>query len=146
MNGLVGDGGYPGIQGGLGQLRLWGQVQISEKDLVFVEKAVFQWLGLFDLHDHIRGVEYPGGLFLYDGSDSLKMPVGKACAFARMGLDQYPVAVFYEQVHLVRGQRHPVFLGLGLFWDAYNHQARLSASSRSRCLVDVLYYCLQRVR
>ncbi|MEZ5297420.1 MAG: hypothetical protein R2697_14410 [Ilumatobacteraceae bacterium] len=113
---LVGDAGGAGVDEGLGDLRVGGEVQIREQGEVGAQVAVLALLGFFDLDDHLLRPGLGGG-----GDDvgtGAVVVVGDRCAFAGTGLDEHVDAVSFELAHTVGRHRHPVFEGLDLLGDA----------------------------
>jgi len=104
-----------------GQFGLRSQVQVGEKYLALFEQVVFGGLGLFNLDDHVRGLEDFGCGVDYACAGGRIALVAKAAAHSGGLFHQYLMSFPDQGVGPGRSQRHPVFVVFDLLGYANNH-------------------------
>ena len=118
---LVSDCHATGFHQPLGLLRIGGQMQIREEDLVLAQHFTFLRLGFLHLDDHFRLFKNLLGIGRYFCAGLLVIAVGKIDRFSCPGFDQYLVSAAGQLLYGRRDQSYPVFERLYFLGYAYAH-------------------------
>ncbi len=136
LDGLVGDGGDPGLDERARERLVRGDVQVGEQREAFAEVRVLLRDRLLHLQEEIRAT--PDVVDRHErGPGALVRRVGKRATGARARLHEHLVPALGELSCACRGQSDPGLLRLDLLRNAYPHRARDDTSSAAGQTLDV---------